>query len=207
SDNSCASARLAAEAAAAAEREVGVMRTRATERAPFDGYVLAHLVDEGQTVMPGTPLLQFASEARRLRLRVPASDLADVSVGSRVQSDLGPARVVEMGSQALGPGRLVEVLARLEDPGDARVGASVNATLVVAEEPHPCALPSAAIGEDDEGSFVYLAEGERLRRVAVTPGLRDRGWVAITPALAADSRVVSPVLGLDPSRPIFPVAP
>src|SRR5690606_9961642 len=107
---SCDAAGRAVEAARAAEREVRVGVARTTERAPFDGVVLARLVDTGQTVLPGTPLLLLGSTARQLRLRIAESDLADVAVGTEVRTAWGTGRVTAIGSQGEGPARLVEVL-------------------------------------------------------------------------------------------------
>ena len=124
SERACSSAGHAVDAAKAAEREAGVAGARALERAPFDGIVLDHLVDPGQTVMPGTPLLLFGSEQLVLRVRVP-QHAADVVIGSRVESELGRGRVVEVGAQATGPGRLVEIEVAFDgEPRFERLGAA-----------------------------------------------------------------------------------
>lgn len=208
SERACASAGHAVDAAKAAEREAGVAGSRAVERAPFDGVVLDHLVDPGQTVMPGTPLLSFGSEQLVLRVRVP-QHAVDVEVGAPADSELGRGHVVEVGAQAMGPGRLVEVVIALDQPPEgARSGTSWPVTLVADERLEATAVPESAVGEDDRGSFVFLVEGEALRRHDVEVGPRQDGWVAIEPAPPSERLVVSGQVGqLDPNRPVLAVTP
>lgn len=210
-DKGCASAELAVDSARAAEREAGVVGSRAVERAPFAGEVLAHLVDAGQTVMPGTPLLVLGSRARQLRLRLPAGDLEGVALGTRLVSALGTGRVVEIGAQAQGPGRLVEVFADLDEGSSAglaglRAGSTTTVSLVLDERQEATAVPLAALREDTAGPYVLVVEDQRLRRVAVVAGPRQDGWVAVDPALPEGSLVVSgDVSNLDPARPVLAV--
>ncbi len=209
SEKGCASAALAVEATRAAEREATVAGTRAVERAPYDGEVLVAMVDQGQTVMPGKPLLQYGSRQRQLRLRVPQSDLAGVALDTRVQSELGTGHVVQIGAQAMGPGRLVEVLVALEgEPAAAppRVGSVLTATVVLDERAVASAVPRSSLAEDEQGAFVFVVEDQQLRRVNVALGPQQDGWVAVEPALAAGSLVVSGDLtGLELDRPVLAV--
>jgi RND family efflux transporter MFP subunit len=208
SEKACASGRLAVEAALAVEREASVAGTRATETAPFDGQVLTYLVDVGQTVMPGTPLARYGSREHRLRLRVVANDLQDISVGTRVVTPAGDGRVVEIGAQALGPGRLYDVSVSLADAGGLHMGETLSVTLVTDERPDATAVPESALGVDEDGTYVLVEEDARLRRVDVTVGPRERGWVAIEPALPPGTHVVTtPLSGLDLGRPVLAVAP
>ncbi len=208
SEKSCDAAGRAVEAARAAEREVRVGVTRTTERAPFDGVVLARLVDSGQTVLPGTPLLQLGSTARQLRLRVAESDLADVALGTVVHTAWGTGHVVTIASQGEGPARLVEVLAELDGPLEARIGATTTVTLVGDARAEAVAVPVDALGEDASGAFVIVVDGDRARRLEVIPGPRQDGWVAISPAPPPDAWVVVGAPGhVDVARPVFAVQP
>jgi len=208
SEKGCASATLAVEAAKAAESEVSVAGRRSGERAPFDGEVLAQMVDVGQTVMPGTPLLSYGSRERNLRLRVPAADLDDIAVGMRVHSALGSGDVVEVGAQAMGPGRLVELLVRPDESLEVRPGSTTTATVVVAARAQTSSVPDDALVQRDGGSYVLLIEGTALRRVDVTVGPRQDGWVAVDPPFAEGSVVVSGgVAALELNRPVLAVMP
>ena len=206
SEKSCAAAELVVKAAEAAEREADVTGTHVDERAPFEGEVLAQLVDVGQTVMPGTPLLQFGSSERRLRLRVPRSDLSAIAIGTRVQAGLVSGQVVEIGAQAQGQGRLVELLVKTDGVLRQPPGTTLTAIIVSAERASACSVPESALGEDDMGAYVLVVEGESLRRHDVQLGPRQEGWVAIEPQLPKETLVVSGAVStLDPGRSVLAV--
>jgi multidrug efflux pump subunit AcrA (membrane-fusion protein) len=208
SETGCASAGLAVEAAKAAEREVLVMGTRSREKAPFDGQVLEYLVDTGQTVMPGMPLALFGSAEQHLRLRLVAQDLKGVRVGSRVVTELGGGKVVEIGAQAQGPGRLYPVEVALDSPAGLRVGATINATVVLEEVSNASAVPDGALGQDQDGDYVLVEDSQMLRRVDVELGPRQDGWVAVTPTLPPGTRVATgAVQSFDVERPVLAVMP
>ncbi len=208
SEKSCTSAQLATRAALAAEREASVAGTRSVEAAPFDGQVLDYLVDVGQTVMPGTPLALYGSQTRQLRLRVVASELSNIRVGTRVVTSAGAGLVEEVGAQAQGPARLYEVLVSLDNGDDLRLGETLTARVVVEERANTSSVPDSAIGHDDAGSYVLVEEDAHLRRVVVDVGPREAGWVAIAPPLPAGTRVVSSTLaGLDTVGRVLAVTP
>ena len=209
SEKGCAAATLSASAASAGEREASVARSRSVERAPFDGEVLIYLVDEGQTVMPGSPLLEYGSKQRRLRLRLPDRELADVKVGTRIESPLGGGKVVEIGAKAVGPGRLVDVFAVLDSPTRGRVGSTLTVQIVVAESSDACAVPRDAIAQGEKGSYVLVVSaGGELRQAWVETGPKQDGWVAIVPALPSDTQVATgAIAGLDLNEPVFAVSP
>lgn len=207
SEKGCASAELAVSAAKSAEAEVLVVKHRNSEVAPFDGQILKYLVDEGQTVMPGMPLLQYGSAELLYRLRVPASELSNVKIGTRISASEVSGEVVEIGAQALGPGRLVEVLAKLQGPVKVPVGATFTVTLVTAEKEDTQQVPETAVLKHGNNAYVLTVNVDKLQRVAVTLGLRQDGWVGIEPALPPATQVATGRLeALDLSRPVLAVS-
>jgi len=209
SEKACASASLAVDSATAAEREARVAGTRAKETAPFDGQVLDYLVDEGQTVMPGTPVALYGSEAQQLQVRVVASDLSEIAVGTEVETPAGPGQVVEIGAVAQGPGRLFEVRIAIDPDTPLYIGQTLTAVLVVDSRADATAVPASAIAQDEEGvDYVLVEQSGRIDRVGIEPGPQQQGWVAIEPALPAGTRVVTgAVAQIDPNRPVMAVLP
>ena len=191
SEKNCSSASLALEAAQASQKELLVVTARMSERAPFDGLVLEHLVERGQTVMPGTPLLIYGSSRRELVMDVPSTDLAGgLAEGNPVVFDGGRGTVSRVGAWAKGPGQLVEVHVEVADQAALPpVGSTIGARIVLDEATDACAVPVDALGEDGQGSFVLVVEDDSLVRVAVEPGPREAGWVAVEPPLDPGSRV------------------
>ncbi len=192
SEKNCSSATLAVQAAEASERELLVVTARRSEKAPFDGVVLEHLVEPGQTVMPGTPLLVYGSAERELVMQVPSTDLAaGLGEADAVVFGGGRGTVSSVGAWAKGPGQLVEV--RVAVDGDAAlppVGSTIDARLVLEEVANATAVPVEAVGEDEQGSYVLVVHGGKLERVPVQTGPREAGWVAVDPSLEPGSRVV-----------------
>jgi membrane fusion protein, multidrug efflux system len=208
SENNCASAELAVAAARAAQDDVGVASNKTVERAPFDGQVLEHFVDEGQAVMPGTPLVLFATSELQLLLRLPQAELtAGVSLGATVLFEGGRGEVVEVGGQAKGPGALVDVRVSLPAASpELMVGATLPVRLIVAELQDTTSVPLEAVGSDDDGDYVLLVRDERALRHPITLGPRDDGWVAVQPALPAGTAVIVRALStVDLNAPLFAV--
>ncbi len=191
SETNCSSAEAALAAASAAGDEVGAASAKTAERAPFDGRVLEHFVDIGQTVMPGTPLVLYGTEELQLLLRVPQSEIgAGVGLGAPVTFEAGRGEVVEIGGQAKGPGALVDVRVSLPGAGRLFVGATVPVRVVVAESAAATSVPVESIGRDERGDYVLVVRSGVASRTPVTLGARAGGWVAIEPAPAAGTRVV-----------------
>ncbi len=206
SEKNCASARLAASAAGAAEDEVSAVTSRSTERAPFGGVVLEHLSETGQSVMPGMPLVVFGSQERELLLRVPSSDMRDgLGVGSAVSFEGGRGVVRQVGAWAKGPGQLVELRVAAEDSAALpTVGSTTSATLVLDERADACAVPVDALGRDEQGSFLLAVHGDMLERLAIATGPRQDGLVAVEPC-PDTAVVVGSLSGLDLERSVFAV--
>ncbi len=208
SERACASAKLAVDGAKAGEREASVAKARSVERAPFDGEVLMHLVDVGQSVMPGSPILQWASRERLLRINVPDSDLQGLEVGGSISSNIGQGKILSIGAQAMGPGRVIELLVKMDSKIDLRVGTTLNATLVVKQAHNASSVPLSALGGNDSANYLMLIEKNKLRRYPVLPGVTENGWVAFTPPLPKGTQVVNgAVSSLDPAGAILVVTP
>ena len=208
SEKNCAAARLAASAARSAEEEVSAVSARSLERAPYTGFVLEHLTEPGQTVMPGMPLVLFGTEERELLLRVPATDLADgLGRGTAALFDGGQGVVSSVGGWAKGPGQLVELRVQVEDQQALPpVGATTSVKLVQDAREGASSVPMDALGHDEAGSYLLLVQGDRAQRTAVIPGPRDAGWVAVDPALPLDSLVVVGQVGaVDTERQVLAV--
>jgi len=183
SKKACDSATAAATAARASEREMGAVEEKGVERVPFAGVVLQQLVEEGQSVMPGMPLLRFGSLELEVRVQVTEQDLA---------------RGVRPGSPALvhgadGEHRLEVTLALPPALAlDMLPGMSVRVDFVSAEVAQALLVPERALYLEDGEARVFVVEAGQVRAVAVDLGLYDRGqrelrgdlavgvWVAVS---------------------------
>ncbi len=183
----CDSANAALKAALAAVREARVGTSKTLEAAPFAGHVLRWLVESGQNVMPGTPLLLFGDHSLELRVQVAERDISKgVGPGSsalvQVRGNSTKLSITEVAPMATGPSRSVEV--RIHFTGDMPAslghGMSARVDLVLAEAADTLAIPESALWTSGGKTSVFLIDGDLARQVPVEPDIRDRGWVAVT---------------------------
>lgn len=216
SRKACNSADAALRAARASQREVGAAVKKNHERAPFAGRVLRWLVEPGQNVMPGMPLMIFGSHDLEFRLQVAERDIGQgVIVGTQAWLQLGDQtlrlEVAEVAPMATGPGRSVEVKIpfdpdaenpKVNDP-KANVpkddqgtalrslghGMSARVDLVLAAHKQVLAVPEQALRQLGDQAWVFVVQGDRVSRRQAQVGIRDQGWVEITGALQAGDQV------------------
>ncbi len=215
SKKACRTARLAVRAARAAERETRAITARSVERAPFEGRVLDRMVEVGQAVMPGTPLLMYGTRDLELVLQVPEGDIArGLREGLPVVFEGGRGEVREVGAWARGPGRMVEVRVRVTEGNDTlpQVGGTLPVRVVFDMREEALSVPVEALVTDGDAHYVLVLDGNRVRRQAVLPGPREEGWVAVEPTgsdsgrLVAGKRVVvSEPERVDVARPVLAV--
>ena len=197
SRRACNAATAGLSAARAGSREVGAFKGKSIEAAPFEGMVLRWLVEPGQNVMPGTPLMLIGSRDLEVRIPVAERDLdrgvrpgipAWVALGEDTRR-LSVSRVAPM---AVGLGRTSEVSVALPGHPKPVHGTSTRVDFVVDEVEGAVSVPDRALSTDGETSRVFVIEGGRASAVVVATGIHDQGfrqvegelnagaWVAVT---------------------------
>jgi RND family efflux transporter MFP subunit len=82
-------ARNSVDQAHAALRELDESLQNAISYAPFDGVILKRMVEQGDIVQPGMPLVSFADVTRlQVRVEVPTRLLKVIKAGGRIQASL-----------------------------------------------------------------------------------------------------------------------
>ncbi len=191
-----------ARATLAAQRKLGAGQGVEVVRAPFAGIVTQLNVNQGERVQADTNALILArrdhllvplgvepEDAQRLKpgMEVALSPVFDPRV--RIRATLATIHAMVDPKT-----RLVDVIARV-DPKDAHdllLNMVMEGTIVVARV-KALAVPRSAILKDHKGSYLFVVQDGKARRIDVTPGLEDRGLIAVTGALHAGEPVV--VLG------------
>jgi RND family efflux transporter MFP subunit len=220
SQQRCEASRAGVRAARSGLRELEIMAAKTVERAPFEGRVLRWIARPGENTMPGRPLLVVGDSPREVRVQVQEKDLdRGVAVGMTALLQVDGADPIRTSVSfvapiARGPGRLVEL--RLPLPEDLpaggrasfRHGRSVDVLLVLKREADVSSVPRGAIATNREGRAVFVVqEDSRLRRLPVTTGIQEAGWIALGADLPTGARVV--VGSLDMLRDgltVYPVA-
>lgn len=177
-----------------AEAEVRAAQAALTEgggtisvRAPVAGRVLAVHERDRRVVPAGTPLLTLGDvDAVEVRLEVLSRDALRIEPGQSMRLDFGagleavPGEVLRVepgGFAKLSPlgveERRVRVIGRptqaVAGVGD---GYRVQAAVIVWSAPDVLQLPASAFTRDASGWAVFVVEGGRIRRQAITPGER-----------------------------------
>lgn len=169
--------------------------------APLDGVLLSRAVEPGDTVQPGSTLLEMAADAEtQLVIEPDERNLAWIRVGqpARASADAFPNAVFDAAvsyiAPAIDPQRgSVEVRLRVPAPPPfLRPDMTVSVDLTVASKSGALVVPSDAVGgAATSAPWVLVVEHGRVRRRPVTLGIRGDGHTEIASGLEAGAEVVA----------------
>ena len=173
--------------------------------APYSGVVVDILVSEGETVQPGTPLIEgIALDKLRVRVQIPQANLSDAKNSNSVNVILGDQVVEPIGQRLIptaDPLTHTFTLLLTLPAGDSTQlplpGELARVQFTIDDEPM-LTLPKSSIATRGEVEGVYVASGDaalRFRyirtgqalgeRVEVISGLVEGETVALDPIKAA----------------------
>lgn len=166
-------------------------------RAPFAAEVTDLEVEPGDFVTAGQPIVQLAGLAEReVAIRVPASLAARLESGQQVSvapafgAQRFPGRVAHIGRAGEAMAPVIVVIDATPAPA---LGEAVRVQLML-NGPSIMQVPLLAV-VDPAGSAPYvlaLTHDDTVRRIPVTPGRLNGGWVSVSAeALGPDDRVVT----------------
>jgi RND family efflux transporter MFP subunit len=209
----------------AAQANLQAVATRLGETqltSPLDGVVSQRRLDPGVLVGPtagsGTVVTVQRTDVLRVFVPVNEREAASVRLGQEagVEFDALPGRrfsghVVRL-SPAFDPvTRTVDAEIHLPNPGDLRPGMYGRAALVTAVHKDAVVVPVSAVQISNERMYVFLVQGEKVKRVEIKPGVDGGDWIEVAGGLArgdeivtaggdilADGSAIRPVRGVDP---------
>ena len=170
-------------------------------RAPFSGFVSVRSASVGDVVQPGLPLFTIVDpESMRLQAAVPASRLGELRRGGEVRF-----RVVGYGERqftgvidrispvADAATRQVSIYVRIPNQSRSLVAGLYAEGRVASQARQSTVVPLSAIDETGLMPQVTKVEGGKVKRVAVTLGVRDTHAriVEIRSGLAAGDTVLT----------------
>lgn len=178
-----------------AEAERNLARGRVL--APVGGAVAARMVNEGDYVGVGTPIVRLSTnQLLRITLPYPES-LAEVlrpGLPVRLRSPAAPDAVVEGTVSEIRPtvgvsNQALLVLVDLPNPGGWKPGASVDGEVILDRRQQALTVPETAVVLRPAGPTVYVIEGEKAQAAVVRPGVYRDGRVEILSGLDAGAEV------------------
>lgn len=194
--------------------EAGLARARAAVRlaeddlahlavtAPFAGVVAQRLVEVGESVVPGQPVIEIvAPDSLYVSARIDEIDIGRLAAGLPARVTLDPyrgetwrgvvAKVFPVVDERLEQNRTLEVEVDLRnDPAKPRPrpGISADVIIVVDQRDSVLRVPTFAV---IEGRRVLVAENGRAVSREVATGVRNWEWTEIKEGLAPGDRVIT----------------
>src|SRR5467141_966100 len=206
------------EVAAATVEKIKTLLAYTQIVAPFDGVVARRQVNRGDLVQAATATRTTPSAGSLFKVQridtirvfcdVPENDVPHLQVGD-------PAIVKPAGfdGQAF-IGKVTRFSLRL-DPETRNMrteidlpnpterlypGTYAEVSLEMNRRPDALTVPTAAVGSDGDGNFVYTITDNRITRLAVKTGLTDNGRIEVIAGLAEDTPVVASTKGVPPPK-------
>ena len=168
--------------------------------APAGGYVIEKNILAGQKIMPGDPLLVIADFSTVwAEADIYESDLPYVTVGMTVTLTLPywPGKSFQGEVIFLNPyldpqTRTLKARMNLANPGLLLKGDMLGTAILRYDLGSRLAVPETAVMQTGSRSYVFAAgEGDQLRPVEVTVGIRADGYYELLSGLKAGDRVVT----------------
>jgi RND family efflux transporter MFP subunit len=165
---------------------------------PIDGFISGAPARAGQVVSSGSPVAKIIGlHGVYFEAMVPETEIAKVKVGqtARIQVDAYKDRtydgaVIAIRPQADDLGRQFAVrIAVSNGVGQLRPGMFARGQLVFDTMPNATLIPSDSVLSVGGESFVFVADGDKAKRVAVTVGLQKDGFVQVS-GLSPSEKVV-----------------
>lgn len=219
-DAARATAESAEAAVAGAERQLELAELQlsyTTVSSPFSGRVSARLVNAGENIAAGHPVVLLVSQDRwEVTLSVPdvvvgsisTGDPAEIRVSAFADSPLTGSISGVGGGTSLGVGSYPVTVRIHQNPRWMRAGMIARVEFPRVAQPIDMAVrvPTSAVAEDRDGHYLYVIdadEGEvtnggvtgQLRRTPVTVGRLLQDQIEIAEGIPAGTRVVT--LGLN----------
>lgn len=183
---------------AAAHRNLKQAETRLSYTnltAPVDGVVAERMIDPGDLVVPGKPVLKIVQQADvRVRAKLPQEDLARLAVGQTVTLSLGETTTTASVTRvfpAMDRSHLAVFEADLVSPPASFVaGATVGVDIAFASV-EGLSVPVSALLDGENGSWVFKVQNEKIVPVQVKVLSAGSNHVAVSGDLAVGDKVVT----------------
>ncbi|ACT49119.1 efflux RND transporter periplasmic adaptor subunit [Methylotenera mobilis] len=199
-DTSLADQKALKEQLAAAKARINTIRNSTGKTrifAPTDGVVEKKIVDTGEYVKVGDPIVQIVSN-KLLRAYIPFPE----RVGTQLKAGLKlrlttptsstPIETVirELKPLITASNRSIIVIADVKNVAGWQAGASVNASVILAERSAAMMVPEQSVVLRPAGQVVYVVKDNQVQQAIVTTGAHQNGLVEITSGLQANDAVV-----------------
>jgi membrane fusion protein, multidrug efflux system len=202
--------------AAAKARVSSINHTSSKARviAPVSGVVEKKLVDTGDFVRIGDPIVQIISKQRlRAHLPFPEQIGAQLKPGLKVRlTTPTSSKTVESVIHELKPmitegSRTIDVIADVVDEADWQPGASVTGTVILGEKAAAIMIPEQSLILRPAGEVVYVVRDNVAYQAVVKTGARQNGLIELLEGLQPNDVIVVDGAGFLTDKAPVTVAP
>lgn len=175
--------------------------------APKAGIIAERLVDVGELVNPGSPLLQVVQGDLKVRCGVPENQVARAAKGAAATvrvSEAGievPARIQWVGAVLDARSRTLPVELKLEKSAALRPGMACTVEIRRGRDAASLVVPVTVVQRQGDQDVVFVEEGGNAAMRVLSLGERDGDQVEVLGGLKAGERlIVSGYRGLVPGQ-------
>ena len=165
--------------------------------APSSGNIEKKIVDDGEFVREGDPIVQIVSSQRlRAHLPFPEHVGATLKPGLKVRLNTPTSeKTVEAVIHELKPmitegSRTVDVIADIVDAPGWQAGASVTGTVILGTQPAAMMVPEQSLVLRPAGDVVYIMRDNKAYQAIVKTGMRQNGLVEIIEGITENDAIV-----------------
>jgi len=182
--------------------------------APVSGVVEKKLVDTGDFVRVGDPIVQIISKQRlRAHLPFPEHIGAQLKPGLKVRLTTPTSpKAVETVIHELKPmitegNRTVDVIADVVNELGWQPGASVSGSVILGEQPAAMMVPEQSVVLRPAGEVVYVVRDNKAQQAIVKTGLRQNGMIELLAGVNVNDVVVVDGAGFLTDKAFVKVSP
>jgi RND family efflux transporter MFP subunit len=194
---------------AAAKAQIAALATRLGEtriESPLTGVVLRRVLDPGALVgtLAGATIVTVArTDVLRVFVTINERDAGAVTIGmdAHVEVDALPGKSFSGKVVRLAPGfdavtRTLDAEVDLDNAsGELRPGMYGRGAITLAVHPKATVIPAVALQISDKSRYVFVVDGDKVRRRPVEIGFDGGDWLEVTKGLGPSDQVV--VAGAD----------
>lgn len=154
--------------------------------APNDGVVEKKIVDSGEYVRAGDPIVQIIGNQKlRAHIPVPENVAANIKPGQTVRLTTPTSgttvttEVKEIKPLVIVDSRSVDVIADIDNQPNWQAGASINAQIVLNKKEHVITVPEQSVVLRPAGEVVYVIRNNRAYQRIVRTGTIKHGSIEI----------------------------
>jgi RND family efflux transporter MFP subunit len=199
-DNEMAQQNVLKELLVGAKAHVGSINHNSSKTkiyAPASGNVEKKLVDDGEFVKVGDPIILIVSKQHlRAHLPFPEHIAAKLKPGLEVRltsptSETGIKTVIhELKPMIVEGSRSVDVIADIEGSPDWQPGASVTGTVILGEKAAAMMVPEQGVVLRPAGEVVYVVRNNKAYQAVVKTGAHQNGMVELISGVYENDTIV-----------------